>query len=54
MKKLFNKKLTKTWIVALIMLIVAIVGILIMPDIIPTHFGPSGEPDGWEIGRAHV
>ena len=47
MKKLFNKKLTKTWIVALIMLIVAIVGILIMPDIIPTHFGPSGEPDGW-------
>ena len=47
MKKLFNKKLTKTWIVALIMLIVAIVGILIMPDIIPTHFGPSGEQDGW-------
>ena len=47
MKKLFNKKLTKTWIVALIMLIVAIVGILIMPDIITTHFGPSGEPDGW-------
>lgn len=47
MKKLFNKKLTKTWIVVLIMLIVAIVGILIMPDIIPTHFGPSGEPDGW-------
>ena len=47
MKKLFNKKLTKTWIVALIMLIVAIVGILIMPDTIPTHFGPSGEPDGW-------
>lgn len=47
MKKLFNKKLTKTWIVVLIMLIVAIVGILIMPDIIPTHFGPSGEQDGW-------
>ena len=47
MKKLSNKKLTKTWIVVLIMLIVAIVGILIMPDIIPTHFGPSGEPDGW-------
>ena len=47
MKKIFNKKLTKTWIVALIMLIVAIVGILIMPDTIPTHFGPSGEPDGW-------
>lgn len=47
MKKIFDKKLTKTWIVTLIMLIVAIVGILIMPDIIPTHFGPSGEPDGW-------
>ncbi len=47
MKKIFDKKLTKTWIVALIMFIVAIVGILIMPDIIPTHFGPSGEADDW-------
>ena len=37
----------KTWIVALVILIVAIVGILIMPDTIPTHFGPSGEPDAW-------
>lgn len=47
MKNIFNKKMLKTWIVALVILIVAIVGILIMPDTIPTHFGPSGEPDAW-------
>lgn len=47
MKNIFNKKMSKTWIVALVILIVAIVGILIMPDTIPTHFGPSGEPDAW-------
>lgn len=47
MKNIFNKKMLKTWIVTLVILIVAIVGILIMPDTIPTHFGPSGEPDAW-------
>ena len=47
MKNIFNKKMLKTWIVALVILIVAIVGILIMPDTIPTHFGPSGAPDAW-------
>lgn len=46
-KSIFNRQMLKTWIVTLVILIVAIVGILIMPDIIPTHFGPSGEPDAW-------
>ena len=47
MKNIFNKKMLKTWIVTLVILVVAIVGIMIMPDTIPTHFGPSGEPDAW-------
>ena len=47
MKKIFGKEMLKTWIVAALAVILAIVGILIMPDTIPTHFGPSGEPDAW-------
>ena len=47
MKKIFGKEMLKTWIVAVAAVILAIVGILIMPDTIPTHFGPSGEPDAW-------
>ena len=47
MKKIFGKEMLKTWIVAVLAVILAIVGILIMPDTIPTHFGPSGEPDAW-------
>lgn len=47
MKKIFNKDMLKTWVVTGIAVILAIVGILIMPDTIPTHFGPSGEPDAW-------
>lgn len=47
MKKIFGKEMIKTWIVVALAVILAIVGILIMPDTIPTHFGPSGEPDAW-------
>ena len=47
MKNIFNKKMLKPWIVTVIAIVIAIVGILIMPDTIPTHFGPSGEPDAW-------
>ena len=47
MKKIFGKEMLKTWIVVALAVILAIVGILIMPDIIPTHFGPSGAPDAW-------
>ncbi len=47
MKKIFGKEMLKTWIVVALAVILAIVGILIMPDTIPTHFGPSGEPDAW-------
>ncbi len=47
MKKIFTKKLLKTWIVVLISIIIAVIGVLIMPDIIPTHFGPDGTPDDW-------
>lgn len=47
MKNIFNKNMLKTWIVAAIALVIALVGIFIMPDIIPTHFGLSGEPDAW-------
>ncbi len=47
MKKIFKKEMLKTWIVTAIAIVVAIVGIFIMPDIIPTHFGPSGAPDAW-------
>ena len=47
MKNIFKKEMLKTWIVTVIAIIIAIVGILIMPDTIPTHFGPSGEPDAW-------
>lgn len=46
-KSIFNKQMLKTWMVALTMIIITIVGIFIMPDTIPTHFGPSGEPDAW-------
>ena len=47
MKKIFKKEMLKTWIVVVVAIIIAIVGVLIMPDTIPTHFGPSGEPDAW-------
>ena len=47
MKKIFGKEMLKTWIIVALAVILAIVGILIMPDTIPTHFGPSGEPDAW-------
>ena len=47
MKKIFGKEMLKTWIVVALAVILAIVGILIMPDTIPTHYGPSGEPDAW-------
>lgn len=47
MKKIFKKEMLKTWIVVILSIIVAVVGIFIMPDIIPTHFGPSGAPDAW-------
>lgn len=47
MKKIFGKEMLKTWIVVALAVILAIVGILIMPDTIPTHFGPSGAPDAW-------
>ena len=47
MKKIFGIEMLKTWIVVALAVILAIVGILIMPDTIPTHFGPSGEPDAW-------
>ncbi|MBO5346682.1 MAG: SdpI family protein [Lachnospiraceae bacterium] len=47
MKKIFSKEMLKTWIVVALAVILAIVGIVIMPDTIPTHFGPSGEPDAW-------
>ena len=47
MKKIFGKEMLITWIVVALAVILAIVGILIMPDTIPTHFGPSGEPDAW-------
>jgi len=47
MKKIFCKEMLKTWIVVAVAVILAVVGILIMPDTIPTHFGPSGEPDAW-------
>ena len=47
MKKFFSREMLKTWIVVVVAVILAIVGILIMPDTIPTHFGPSGEPDAW-------
>ncbi len=45
--KIFSKNMMKTWIVMIVAIIIAAVGILIMPDTIPTHFGPSGEPDAW-------
>ena len=47
MKKIFKKEMLKTWIVVVVAIIIAIVGIIIMPDTIPTHFGPSGAPDAW-------
>lgn len=47
MKNNFDKKMIKTWIVTAIALVIAIVGILIMPDTIPTHFGLDGTPDAW-------
>ena len=47
MKNFFSKNMLKTWIVTAISIVIAIMGILIMPDTIPTHFGPSGEPDAW-------
>ena len=47
MEKIVGKEMLKTWIVVALAVILAIVGILIMPDTIPTHFGPSGEPDAW-------
>ncbi len=47
MKKIFKKEMLKTWMVVVLSIVVAIVGIFIMPDIIPTHFGPSGAPDAW-------
>ena len=47
MKNIFDKKMMKTWIVTVIAVVIAIVGILIMPDTIPTHFGPAGTPDAW-------
>ena len=47
MKKIFKKEMLKTWIVVVIAVVIAIVGIFLMPDTIPTHFGPSGEPDAW-------
>ena len=47
MKKIFKKEMLKTWIVVVFAIIIAVVGIFIMPDTIPTHFGPSGEPDAW-------
>lgn len=47
MKKIFKKEMLKTWIVVILSIIVAVVGIFIMPDTIPTHFGPSGAPDAW-------
>ena len=47
MKKIFKKEMIKTWVATVIAIVVAVVGILIMPDTIPTHFGPSGEPDAW-------
>ena len=47
MKKIFCKEMLKTWIVTIVAMVVAIVGIVIMPDTIPTHFGPSGAPDDW-------
>ncbi len=47
MKDIFDKKMMKTWIVTGIAVVIAIVGILIMPDTIPTHFGPAGTPDAW-------
>lgn len=47
MKNIFKKEMVKTWMVAMAAIVIAIVGIFIMPDTIPTHFGPSGEPDAW-------
>ena len=47
MKKIFCKEMRKTWIVTVVAIVLAVVGIMIMPDIIPTHFGPSGAPDAW-------
>lgn len=47
MKKIFKKEMLKTWIVVVLAVVIAIVGIFLMPDTIPTHFGPSGEPDAW-------
>ncbi len=47
MKSIFDKKMMKTWIVTAIALVIAIMGILIMPDTIPTHFGLDGTPDAW-------
>ena len=36
-----------TWIITGICVIVAMFGLVVLPDIIPIHFGPSGEPDDW-------
>ncbi len=47
MKKVFTKNMKKSWIVTGLSLVIAMIGIFIMPDIIPTHFGPEGTPDDW-------
>ncbi len=47
MKKIFTKNMKKPWIVTILSLIIAVTSIFIMPDTIPTHFGPNGMPDAW-------
>jgi len=45
------KKYRKTLVITtIVMLLPVLVGLLLwnkLPDQVPTHFGPSGEPDDW-------
>lgn len=47
MKKSNGKHMLKTWVVVVAAFVIAIAGIILMPDTIPTHFGPDGTPDTW-------
>lgn len=47
MKNKMNGYTKLTWLVTGIALALAIAGLFVLPEVIPVHFGPSGEPDNW-------
>lgn len=47
MKKRMSKYTKWSWILTGFSAVLAVAGVMVLPDTIPVHFGPSGEPDGW-------